>query len=111
MFEKIGRLAETSANKVSLSRRGFLGRLGQGALATAGALGGLLALPKDALAGDPFNIACVKRCCEAHCGKVDLSAPVIHRGAPTTIAVPAVCGFERRFPHSTRDRNKLLGCS
>lgn len=51
MFEKIGRLAETAANKVSVSRRGFLGRLGQGALAAAGVLGGLLALPGAAQAG------------------------------------------------------------
>jgi hypothetical protein len=51
MFEKIGRMAETAATKVSASRRGFLGRLGQGALAAAGALGGLLALSNKAQAG------------------------------------------------------------
>ena len=32
MFEKIGEAAETLATGVSLSRRGFLGRLGQGAV-------------------------------------------------------------------------------
>jgi hypothetical protein len=54
MFEKVGRLAEAAATKVSLSRRGFLGRLGRGALALTGVLGGLLALPKDARAGGSY---------------------------------------------------------
>jgi hypothetical protein len=51
MFDKIGRMAEAAANSISVSRRGFLGRLGQGALAAAGVLGGLLLFPRDALAG------------------------------------------------------------
>jgi hypothetical protein len=42
MFEKISQAAETLATRASLSRRGFLGRLGQGALVAAGAVGGLL---------------------------------------------------------------------
>jgi hypothetical protein len=42
MFDKIGRLAEAAATNVSLSRRGFFGQLGRGALVVAGALGGLL---------------------------------------------------------------------
>ncbi len=58
MFEKIGRLAETAANKVSLSRRGFLGRLGQGALGAAGVLGGLLALANRAQAGQHTLYSC-----------------------------------------------------
>jgi hypothetical protein len=44
MFEKIGQLAETAATNVSLSRRGFLGQLGRGALVIAGAMGGLLSV-------------------------------------------------------------------
>jgi hypothetical protein len=61
MFEKIGRLAETAANKVSVSRRGFLGRLGQGALALTGVLGGLLAIPTAARAAGSYV------CCKWHC--------------------------------------------
>ena len=61
MFEKIGRLAETAATKVSVSRRGFLGRLGQGALAAAGVLGGLLLFTKDARAGGSV-VCCSYRC-------------------------------------------------
>ncbi len=38
MFEKIGRLAEKAATNVSVSRRGFLGRLSKAALAVAGVL-------------------------------------------------------------------------
>ncbi len=39
MFEKIGQLAEKTASNVNVSRRGFLGRLGQSALAVAGLFG------------------------------------------------------------------------
>jgi hypothetical protein len=51
MFEKFGRLAEETASKVGESRRRFLGRLGQAALAGAAALGGVLLLPGSARAG------------------------------------------------------------
>jgi hypothetical protein len=43
MFEKIGRLAEAAVSNLSVSRRGFLGRLGQGALAVGAVLGGFTA--------------------------------------------------------------------
>jgi hypothetical protein len=69
MFDKIGRVAETAANKVSLSRRGFLGQLGRGALAVTGVVGGLLALPRDAQA-TPIN-KCIFNCCQSICGKGD----------------------------------------
>ena len=65
MFEKVGRLAEAAATKVSLSRRGFLGRLGRGALALTGVLGGLLALPKDARAGSGY-VCCQWKCSRPH---------------------------------------------
>jgi hypothetical protein len=58
MFEKIGRLAERAAGNVSLSRRGFLGQLGQAALVAAGAVGGLLALPRPASATSKTLYAC-----------------------------------------------------
>ncbi len=61
MFEKIGRLAETAATNVSLSRRGFLGRLGQAALAMTGVLGGMLAIPRDTRAGSSYV------CCKWSC--------------------------------------------
>ena len=61
MFEKIGRLAETAANQVSVSRRGFLGRLGQGALAMTGVLGGLLAIPTAARAAGSY-LCCTWKC-------------------------------------------------
>jgi hypothetical protein len=50
MLEKIGRYAETLATSAGQSRRGFLGRLGKGALGLAGAVGGLLLFPGEALA-------------------------------------------------------------
>jgi hypothetical protein len=50
MFEKIGVAAEKLATSVSESRRGFLVRTGKLALVAASAVGGLLALPKEAQA-------------------------------------------------------------
>ena len=43
MFDRVGSLAEKVATDVS--RRAFLGRLGQGALVLAGAMGAVLAFP------------------------------------------------------------------
>jgi hypothetical protein len=48
MFERVGSLAERVATNVS--RRAFLGRLGQGALGLAAIFGGVLALPSQARA-------------------------------------------------------------
>ena len=48
MREKLSQVAEQFAT--GLSRRGFLGRAGQSALAVVGMLGGLLAVPSDAQA-------------------------------------------------------------
>jgi hypothetical protein len=48
MFEKVSQAAERLATRAS--RRDFLGRLGKGALALAGVLGGVLALPGGAQA-------------------------------------------------------------
>jgi hypothetical protein len=64
MFEKIGRAAEQMASNVGVSRRGFLGRLGKGALAAAGVVGGLLLLPKEAHAGPGYQ-ACFNKCYRA----------------------------------------------
>src|SRR2546427_30244 len=71
MFEKISQAAETLATHVSVSRRGFLGRLGQGALVAAGAVGGLLLLSGDVRA-DQTNCCPWKKCppgkfCVSYC--------------------------------------------
>jgi hypothetical protein len=63
MFDKFSEAAERVATNVS--RRAFLGRLGQGALATAGVLGGMLAFTGEAKAfycgkqWCPFGAVCV----------------------------------------------------
>jgi hypothetical protein len=62
MFDKIGRLAEAAATNVSLSRRGFFGQLGRGALVVAGALGGLLG------AAGPVRADVVTCCGTGKCG-------------------------------------------
>jgi hypothetical protein len=62
MFEKIGRLAEAAANNVSVSRRGFLSRLGQGALTAIGVLGGTFLLSQGSQAGGSGLYCCKYRC-------------------------------------------------
>jgi len=64
MFDKIGDAAERLATNVS--RRNFLGWAGKSALALAGAVAGLLALPGNAQAADvccayspPMGTRCV----------------------------------------------------
>jgi hypothetical protein len=49
MFDKVSQAAEKLATNVS--RRDFLGRLGQGALAIAGTMGAILAFPERVQAG------------------------------------------------------------
>jgi hypothetical protein len=65
MFAKLTRRAEGMVTELNVSRRVFLGRLGRGALVTAGALGALLAAPDPALAGNHVNF---KKCIIACCG-------------------------------------------
>jgi hypothetical protein len=60
MFEKIGRLAETAATNVAVSRRSFLGRLGQTALGVAGVLAGLSVATARASSGS--YVCCIWRC-------------------------------------------------
>jgi hypothetical protein len=59
VFEKIGRLAEAAASNVGESRRGFLGRLGQGALAAVALLGGVFA---SSAAGQSGVVCCFYQC-------------------------------------------------
>jgi hypothetical protein len=56
MFDKVSEVAERVATNVS--RRAFLGRLGQGALGIAAAIGGALALPARAQAGSAHCCIC-----------------------------------------------------
>ena len=49
MLDKVSQVAEQATTNVS--RRGFLGRLGRGAIATVGVLGAMLMRPDEASAG------------------------------------------------------------
>jgi hypothetical protein len=62
MFEKINRAADKMVAQVSLSRRGFLGRLGNTATAAAGVLGGAFLFGRDAQARGPHAVGCFYRC-------------------------------------------------
>jgi hypothetical protein len=61
MFERIRQYADTLASTAGESRRGFLGRLGNGAIAVAGVVGGLLLWPTEAGA-TVCGGACTYRC-------------------------------------------------
>jgi hypothetical protein len=61
MIEEFGWIAEQAATNVS--RRGFLGRLGQAAAGTASVLGGLLLLPTESQGrGDGPCVRCYYTC-------------------------------------------------
>jgi hypothetical protein len=106
MFEKIGRLAETAATKISVSRRGFLGRLGQGALAAAGALGGLLLFPKNALANGSY-VCCIYKCRDIHGG----SYKITKRCYPPGSACPGVSTACSGYGGAFIDSKMVNACS
>src|SRR5947209_4412704 len=65
MLEKIDRLTETVAAELCVSRRGLLGRIGQGGLVLLGAVVGLFGVPADAFATYPVLVQ--DTCCEYSC--------------------------------------------
>ena len=72
MFDKVSQAAEKLATHVS--RRAFLGRLGQGALAVAGVVGGMLAFGGEARAGKNCPmVVCVAGL--ERCGTTGLCCP------------------------------------
>jgi hypothetical protein len=73
MIERFNQLAQRSATGVS--RRRFLGRLGRGAMAAAGALGGVIAFATDAV-GAP-TVVCVYQCT-----REDDSTYIVFRSGP-----------------------------
>src|SRR5712692_10541234 len=58
MFDKVSQAAEKLATNVS--RRAFLGRLGQGALGLAAVIAGVVALPSQAQAGQQYCVIVIK---------------------------------------------------
>ena len=71
MFKELTRQAEQVATDLSVSRRGFLGRTGRGALAAVGALGAMLAAPNGARAHGPNPCEHCKKDCVHLCGHDD----------------------------------------
>ncbi len=83
MFEKIGRVAETMATRVSLSRRGFLDRLGQGALAAIGLVSGTFVFSRVARGGSSSGLYCCKyqeTCYDCYKKNLKLVAYVCYSG-------------------------------
>jgi hypothetical protein len=68
MFERLTQHAQQFATDLNVSRRGFLGRAGRGALAVAGALGVLLAAPNKARCHSAGDCAHCRRDCKLACG-------------------------------------------
>ena len=87
MREKLSQVAEQFATR--LSRRGFLGTVGQSALAVVGILGGLLAVPSDAQA---FGRG--PTCCYAGGGPVCRLRQGANERCPAE-TVPGPCGSGR----------------
>ena len=75
MFEQVSQAAEKLAS--NMSRRAFVGRIGQGALAVAGVLAATLAFPGLARAGDhPHVCSCGGSCSPPVKGCILLAACV-----------------------------------
>jgi hypothetical protein len=91
MFERITQLADAAATRVSLSRRGFLGRLGQGALGAVGVLGGLLLFPRDARADG--SVLCCHYACKPR-GYIGFHAKTTCQKAGTPCAATIGSGCE-----------------
>jgi hypothetical protein len=64
MLEKIDRWTETVAAELCVSRRGFFGRVGQGALVLLGAMAGLFGVPREAFG---YPVLTTDVCCEYSC--------------------------------------------
>jgi hypothetical protein len=95
MFDRVGSLAERVATNVS--RRTFLGRLGQGALVLAGVMGAMLASPRLAQAKGCAGGPCPCCCYQCRDGTLYRLRPNpqgtckdIYKGCP--FALPSVCG-------------------
>jgi hypothetical protein len=92
MFEKIGQMAETMTTKVSLSRRGFFGRLGHAAVGAAGLVGVLLVLPQKAQAAQHVYL------CNYACGYGGYS---IYNCGPNCPKPPSGCTLTSKFKQLT----------
>jgi hypothetical protein len=92
MFEKIGRLAEQAATNVAVSRRGFLGRLGQSALGVVGVMAGFAATAATARASSGGYVCCKWRCIVP---KLDLcpNSPVADQRASLLVGITGTSHF------------------
>ena len=68
MFEKISQSAETLVSRVSLSRRGFLGRTAKVAAGVGPALAGLVAFPTETEARGPRRTNGARGSTSSNCG-------------------------------------------
>jgi len=100
MLERVTRIAERSASRLSESRRDFFGRLGQGALAVTSVLAGWLAVP-GLLQGAALR-ACTTN---GHCGRGQYCAKATGdcNGRGTCQPRPQICPQYFLF-------GGLLGC-
>jgi hypothetical protein len=94
MFDKIGRLAEAAADSISVSRRGFIGRLGRGAMAVGALFAGF-----SAAAGKSGAVCCIYRCrLGGRVGSYHYSSKYKCQPAGTTCATfLSDCGLWQQF--------------
>jgi hypothetical protein len=98
MFKKIGRLAEKAANKVSLSRRGFLSRLGQMALGVTAVLAGVSA----ATAQSGVVVCCKRHCPSTYKGPRNFTTGCYPAGWTCTASYP--CQVVSQFTKASCDK-------
>ncbi len=92
MFDKVSQAAEKLATNVS--RRAFLGRLGQAALAVAGVLGATLAFPSQTQAGGQTNKLCGYSGgykCPSYCVRCDENCPPPGRFSACKLTYISAC--------------------
>jgi hypothetical protein len=89
--ESSGESQSLAADAAGQSRRGFLGRLGQAALGVAGAVGGLLLLPREARAYGYCEYICpngkilLRECgCQPSITHGGMTCPLNYNGCPYT---------------------------
>ncbi len=100
MFEKIVDVAERSATRAS--RRQFLGRIGRGALFTAGVVGGFLAFGSEARAGRRRRRCTTDTCCPR--------GYICEDGRCVKGVRPQVCSTDSQVPGQCRGRAEGSVC-
>jgi hypothetical protein len=106
MLEKLTHAAERLATGVAESRRGFFARLGKLALGAAGAVVGLLALPKEARAGHKHFCCYYAYSCDRRGGSFTVCT-----ASDSPKIVRSQCGTQARLARQAQVSTCTVGCA